>query len=346
VASLGIYVGLRLLKKSLVPDGASKRMEAGGMKAVVIDGYGSADRLILREIEKPAPGTKQVVLRVRATSVNPIDWKLRKGTLRFVRPVQFPFILGFDVAGLVEEVGPGVTRWRSGDAVYASIRTGGCYAEYVAADESALARKPEKLSFEEAAAVPVAALTALQAFRDAAALKPGHRVLINGASGGVGAFAVQVAAALGGRVTGVTSTRNLELVRQLGAERVIDYAREDFASRDEMYDVVFDVVPNRSFGRCSRVLAPTGTYVTTVPGAGSIAWRFLTSCFGLIGYGKRCRWIIVKPNGPDLEFLAQWIEQGTLKPLIDRIYALEEIRQAHAYSESGRARGKIVIRVQ
>src|SRR3972149_2975411 len=162
------------------------------MKAVVIDGYGSADRLTLREIDKPAPGTKQVLLRVRATSVNPIDWKLRTGMVRFVWPVKFPFILGFDVAGVVEEVGSGVTRWRSGDEVYASIRRGGCYAEYVAASESALARKPEKLSFEESAAVPVAALTALQAFRDTAALKPGHRVLINGASGGVGAFAVQV----------------------------------------------------------------------------------------------------------------------------------------------------------
>jgi len=316
------------------------------MKAMVIDGYGSADRLTLREIDKPTPGTKQVLLRVRATSVNPIDWKLRKGMLRFVWPLKFPFILGFDVAGVVEEVGSGVTRWRSGDEVYASIRTGGCYAEYAAASESALARKPEKLSFEEAAAVPVAALTALQAFRDTAALKPGHRVLINGASGGVGAFSVQVAVALGGRVTGVTSTRNLELVRQLGAERVIDYTREDFASQDEMYDVIFDVVPNRSFGTCSRVLAPTGVYVTTVPGASSFVWGLLTSCFGIVGYGKRCRWIVMKPNGPDLEFLAQWTEQGKLKPLIDRIYPVEQIRQAHEYSESGRARGKIVVRVQ
>jgi NADPH:quinone reductase-like Zn-dependent oxidoreductase len=266
--------------------------------------------------------------------------------LRFVWPLKFPFILGFDAAGVVEEVGSGVTRWRSGDEVYATIRRAGCYAEYVAADDSALARKPAKLSFEEAAAVPVAALTALQVFRDTAALKHGHRVLINGASGGVGTFAVQVAVALGGRVTGVTSTRNLELVRQLGAERVIDYTRVDFASQDEMYDVVFDVVPNRSFGTCSRVLAPTGIYVTTVPGAGSIAWGFLTSCLGLVGYGKRCRWIVAKPNGSDLEFLARWIEQGTLKPLIDRIYSFEEIRQAHEYSESGRARGKIVIRVQ
>jgi NADPH:quinone reductase-like Zn-dependent oxidoreductase len=340
-----MHRGLPLLRKALPGRG---EQEDGGrrVKAVVIDGYGSTDRLSLREIDKPAPGPKQVLLRVRATSVNPIDWKLRKGMLRFVRPLSFPFILGFDAAGVVEEVGSGVTRWRSGDAVYASIRRGGCYAEYVAASESALAPKPDNLSFEEAAAVPVAALTALQAFRDKAALKAGDRVLINGASGGVGAFAVQVAVALGGRVTAVTSTRNLELVRQLGAERVIDYTREDFASRDEMYDVVFDVVPNRSFGTCSRVLVPTGIYVTTVPGAGSIVWGFLTSCAGLAGYGKRCRWIVMKPNGPDLELLTPWMEQGTLTPLIDRLYSFEEIPQAHAYSESGRARGKIVIRVQ
>jgi NADPH:quinone reductase-like Zn-dependent oxidoreductase len=316
------------------------------VKAAVIDGYGSTDRLSLREIDKPTPAQKQVLLRVRATSVNPIDWKLRKGMLRFVRPLKFPFILGFDVAGVVEEVGSGVTRWRSGDEVYACIRSGGCYAEYVAASEAALARKPAKLSFEEAAAVPVAALTALQAFRDKAAPKPGYRVLINGASGGVGTFAVQIAVALGGRVTAVTSARNLELVRQLGAERVIDYTREDFTRGNETYDTVFDVVPNRSFGTCSRVLAPTGIYVTTVPGVGSIVWSVLTSCAGLAGYGKRCRWIVTKPNGPDLEFLASWMEQGTLTPLIDRMYSFEEIRQAHEYSESGRARGKIVIRVQ
>lgn len=313
------------------------------MKAVVIDGYGSADRLILRDIDKPTPGATQVLIRVRATSVNPIDWKLRRGMLRLIWPLKFPCVLGFDVAGVVEEVGERVNSWRPGEEVYGNTSRGGGYAEYATLEESATARKPEALSFEEAAAVPAAALTALHALRDTAHLKPGHRILVNGASGGVGSFAVQIGVVMGGRVTGVTSTRNLELVGQLGAEHVIDYTQEDFTRRDDLYDVVFDVVPNRSFHACAPILTSKGVYVTTAPGPSSFVWNAVTSCFGFVGYGKRCRWVILRPKRPDLELVSQWINEGKLKPVIDRVYSLEQIRQAHAHSESGHARGKIVI---
>lgn len=313
------------------------------MKAVVIDGYGSADRLVVRDIDKPTLDANQVLIRVRATSVNPIDWKLRRGMLRLIWPLEFPCVLGFDVAGVVEDVGERVSRWTPGEEVYGSLSRGGGYAEYVAIEESTIAPKPMTLSFEEAASVPAAALTALQALRDTARLAPGHRVLVNGASGGVGSFAVQIGVALGGRVTGVTSSRNVDLVRQLGAERVIDYTREDFENDHTLYDMVFDVVPNRSFRSCAPVLTPRGVYVTTAPGPGSIAWNLVTSGFGIVGYGKRCRWVMLKPKRVDLEILAEWIDQGKLKPVIDRTYTLEEIQQAHEHSESGHARGKIVI---
>ncbi len=315
------------------------------MKAVVIDGYGGPEKLELREVEPPVPTGSQVLLRVRSASVNPVDWKIRNGLLRPVWPLKFPFILGGDAAGEVEALGPQATRWNAGDAVYCALPGGGAYAEYVAVEETHCARKPERLSWEETAAIPIAGLTALQALRDKSAVKPGQRVLINGASGGVGTFAVQLAAAMRCHVTGVASTRNQDLLRELGADEAIDYIREDFTKQDRRYDVVFDVVPNQSFFTCRRVLNPGGSYITTLPGVLPAAWSAATRLGRLVGYRKRCHFIMMKPKGADLEVLNQYIDAGQLRSIIDQTFPLAELREAHRASEAGHTRGKIAIQV-
>lgn len=315
------------------------------MKSVLITGYGARDRLELREIDRPVPAETDVLLRVKASSVNPLDWKLRSGKMRFLWPLKFPFTPGFDVAGIVEAVGSGVTRFQPGDSVFAGLTNGGAHAEYAAVEQSLCVAKPESLSFEEAAAIPAAGQSALQALRDVAGAGPGDQLLLNGASGGVGSFAVQIAAVLGCKVTGVTSTRNLDFVRSLGAENVLDYTHDDLFGL-QPYDVFFDVVPNRSFRRCSHALSPEGVYVTTLPGPGPLFWKLFSKAGRVFGYRKRCGWLIVKPNGQDLQFLKNLVDEDKLRPVIESTYPLDQIREAHAESEQGHTRGKIVIRIE
>jgi NADPH:quinone reductase-like Zn-dependent oxidoreductase len=318
------------------------------MKAAVIDGYGGIDRLQVREVAEPGePGPGQVRLRVRAASVNPIDWKMRRGSLRIVMPAKFPLILGFDAAGEVEAVGPEVTRFQPGDAVFGGIdRQQGAYAEMTLARESALAAMPKSLSFVEAAALPVAGLTALQALRYRGELAAGERALINGASGGVGHLAVQIAAAVGARVTGVSSGRNLEFVRSLGAAEAIDYEEEDFAGRDDAWDVILDAVGNRSYQDCEPSLAHDGgIYVTTAVGTRPFLNAAFTTLGGLFGQKKRARWITAKHTAEDLVLLARMADQGRVRPAIQEVFPLERVREAHALSETGRTRGKIVIEI-
>jgi NADPH:quinone reductase-like Zn-dependent oxidoreductase len=320
------------------------------MRAAVIDGYGGSDRLQVREVGEPGePGPGQVLLLVRAAGVNPIDWKMRRGSLRLVMPAKFPLILGYDVAGEVEAIGPEVTRFQPGDRVFGMTDPrprGGSYAERTLARESALAAMPESLSFEEAAALPVAGLTALQALRDKGELVAGETVVINGASGGVGHLAVQIAFTVGADVTGVSSRRNLDFVRSLGAHEVIDYEEEDFAGRDGAWDVVFDAVGNRSYQDCEPSLSANGgVYVTTAVGPRPFLNALFTGLSGLFGQRKRARWITIGPKGEDLAFLARLADQGRLHPEIQEVFPLEKIRQAHDLSETGRVRGKIVVRV-
>jgi NADPH:quinone reductase-like Zn-dependent oxidoreductase len=214
------------------------------------------------------------------------------------------------------------------------------------APESAVARKPEVLSFEEASSLPVAAITALQALRDLGKLTAGKSVLINGASGGVGTFAVPIAKALGaGRVTGVCGPRNLELVRGLGADAVIDYTREDFTRRPERHDIILDAVARSHFTACRRVLGESGTYITTLPMPGAMLWSVLGPIAGLLGSGKRAKVIVAQARAADLEFLGQLASEGKLRPVIDRVFALEEVKEAHEASEAERARGKLILRV-
>lgn len=312
------------------------------MKAAVTEAFGGVERVVVREVPRPVPGPGEVLVRVRAASMNPLDCKLREGKLRLIWRLKPPFVLGFDVAGEVEAVGPGVTRLRPGDAVFGELRRPGAHAEHAVAREDLLLPKPPRLSFEEAAAVPTAAMSALQSLRDDAGPRPGQHVLVNGAGGGIGAFAVQIAKAGGARVTAVASARNQALVRELGADEALDYAKDDFPRRESAFDVVLDVVPNRSFPECRRCLVPGGTYVTTLPGPGPFLWRALTA-LPLFG-GRRCRALVLRPRRSDLEELVRLAEAGQLRPVVGDVLPLEAIRDAHLRMQSGHARGKIVVR--
>lgn len=320
------------------------------MKAAVIDGYGGSDRLEVREVPDPEPpGPGQVLVRVRAASVNPVDWKIRKGSLRLVMPATFPLILGYDAAGEVVATGPEVTRVQPGDPVFGGVdvkRTGGAYAELALMRDAALAIKPDALSFEEAAALPVAGLTALQALRDKGELAAREKVLINGASGGVGHLAVQIALALGAEVTAVASGRNQAFLRELGAGETIDYEEEDFTGRDEEWDVILDAAATRQYDDCEPVLSRDGgIYVTTLPGPKLVVWIALTALGGLFGQKRRARTILLKHRAEDLAVLARMVDQGRLRPHLAEVYPLERIGAAHDHSESGHVRGKVGVRI-
>ncbi len=312
------------------------------MKAVVIRRYGSAEVLQSEDVAQPQIKPNQLLVRVHASSVNPIDWKIRQGMLSLLTGNNFPLILGFDVAGEVVEVGSQVTRFQPGDAVYGCTGfPGGADAEFAAVPENLIAPKPTNLSYEEAATVPLAALTALQALRDQGNIKSGQTVLINGASGGVGMFAVQIAKALGTEVIGVCSTRNLEFVKSLGADRVIDYTQEDFTAEGRQYDIIFDAVGKRSLSNCKRVLTPNGIYISTLPTPEVLIDSVLTAFLP----GQKAKFVIESPNTQDLVYLKELIEAGKMRTVIDRSFPLAELAAAHSYSESERTVGKIAIAI-
>jgi NADPH:quinone reductase-like Zn-dependent oxidoreductase len=318
------------------------------MRAAVVEGYGGVDRLRVGEMEPPgAPGPMQVLVRVRASGVNPLDWKIRKGQLRFIMPAKLPLVPGFDLAGEVVAVGPEVTRFAPGDAVFGQTggRHGGACAELALAFDSALAEKPESLSFEEAAVIPMGGLTALQALRDRGEVAAEERVLIHGASGGVGHFAVQIAKILGARVTAVASGRNQQLLRDLGAERTFDYQTQDFTDDEETYEVIFDAAGKSSYEQCAPLLEKNGVYVTTEVGPRMFLSVLVTRLRGLTGEDRRARMVMVQARAADLDLLGRWAWEGRLRPVIDEVFSLDEIRQAHQAVESGHTRGKIVVRI-
>lgn len=324
------------------------------MKAIVYHHNGSGDVLHLDEIEKPVPNDDEVLVRVRAAAVNPLDYHLLKHSLlrrimstasklKVTRP-------GRDVAGEVEAVGKNVTQFKPGDAVFGACN--GAFADYACAPESAFAMKPAKVSFEQAASVPVAGLTALQGLRDKGEIKPGQKVLINGAAGGVGTFAVQIAKVFDADVTGVCSGRNVELVRSLGAHRVIDYTREDFTSAGQRYELIFDLVSNHSFAEHRRALTPNGKYI----GAGMLALHGSMLFHVVTGQieqlvkspfvSQKFMSFMAKLNQKDLTTIAALIEAGKVTPVIDRRYSLSEAAEAVRYLEEGHARGKVIIAVR
>ncbi len=321
------------------------------MKAIYIERFGPSDVLTYGDRPQPAPRPDEVLIEVHATSVNPRDWLIRSGRYPFQRLLPpLPLILGSDVAGVVAEIGERVERFQPGDDVYAMQPTSrgfGAYAETIAVAESALARKPQNMSWEEAAGVPLAGLTAWQALRGNARMKAGDKVLVVGASGGVGHYAVQIARALGADVTGVCSTANLELVQSLGAERVIDYKKERFNDLAESYDVVFDVIGRESPKACAPVLRPGGTYVTTIPGPGTLLGmvrsRLVSSVFRR---SRRSEVVLVASRGSDLEAITELIEAGELKTVVETVYPLAEAAKAHDRSRTFRTRGKLILKVR
>ena len=315
------------------------------MKAIVQRAYGSPDVIDFADVDTPSVGDADIRVRVRAASVHAGDYFILRGQPYLARffagwPRPTNYIPGSDVAGIVDAIGPGVKRFRPGDEVFGECGGGAC-AEYVCAAEDRFVTKPDGLSFEEAAAVPVSALAALQGLRDAGRLQPGQRVLINGASGGVGTFAVQVAKALGAEVTGVCSTRNLDLVRSLGADHVIDYTREDFTRTGQTYDLILDNVANRPFSDCRRALAAGGMLV---PNSGHAGIGYLIRAFvRSLVVPQQGRPFLSTPQQADLLVLKDLIEAGKLRPVIDRTYPLSGTADALAYVGQGHARGKVVI---
>ena len=323
------------------------------MKAIVQYKYGPPDVLELQEVDKPVVQDDQVLVRVQAASVNPLDWHFLRGTPLFGRLAMGLLkprnkILGADIAGRVEAVGRDVTQFQPGDEVFGASERLGAFAEYVCVTENAFALKPTSTTFEEAAAVPVAAVTALQGLRDKGQIQPGQRVLINGASGGVGTFAVQIGKSFGAEVTGVCSTGNLDMVRSIGANQVIDYTQEDFTNNHQRYDLIIDAVGNRSVSDLKRALSPKGTCV--IIGFSSLALLFQAMFLGpwmsLIGSKKIGLMGTAKPNSADVDFLKELLGAGKLVPVIDRSYPLSEVAEAIRYLEEGHARGKVVITVE
>jgi len=323
------------------------------MRAILFERYGTPADLRLGELARPTPREGEVLVRVHASSVNAADWRLLRADPFLVRLVFGLFrprirVLGTDVAGVVEAVGPGVTRFAPGDAVFGELFGSGLggFAEYAVAPESAFARKPDRVSFEEAAAVPLAAVTALQALRDVAALKAGESVVIQGASGGVGTFAIQLAKALGaGEITAVCSARNAELARRLGADHVVDYAREDYTASGKTYDVIVGVNGERRLAHYRRALKPGGRFVMIGGSSRQLAAVVLLGSFHG-GGGRQMKRVDAKTTPSDLEVLRGLLETGALTPIIDRTYRLEEVPAAIAYQERGHAPGKVVIRVR
>jgi NADPH:quinone reductase-like Zn-dependent oxidoreductase len=319
------------------------------MKAIVRDTYGSPDVLELQDVDKPEVSDDGVLVRVRAVSLNRLDWYSVTGTPYISRPeagVRKPKsrLVGTDFAGTVEAVGKDITQFEPGHEVFGG--RDGAFAEYLCV-RVGVALKPANLTFEEAAAVPMAAITALQGLRDKGRIQPGQSVLINGASGGVGTFAVQIAKALGADVTAVCSTRNVELVRSIGADHVIDYTREDFTRSDQRYDLIFDNAGNRSWSHCRRVLNPKATVVLV---GGAKTHRLLgplghvaRMSLGSLGSRRKAVFFLAKFNKPDLEVLRELLDAGNVAPVIDRRYELSAIADALRYLGEGHAQGKIVI---
>lgn len=312
------------------------------MKAMVIRQYGSAEVLQYEDVDPPKIQPDQLLVKVYASSVNPVDWKIRQGMLRLITGDKFPQILGFDVSGEVVEVGSQVQRFSPGDRIYAShALSGGTYAEYCAVPEKTAAMKPTNMTYEEAAVVPLAALTALQALVNLGNIQSGQAVLINGASGGVGTFAVQIAKALGAEVTAVCSGKNLELVKSLGVDRLIDYKEQDFTQDATLYDIIFDTVDRSSFDNCKKILKSEGVYISTLPTPENLIQVAFTTFLP----GKKAKFILYQPNSRDLLYLKELIEAGKIRSIIDRTYPLKELAAAHLYSESERTAGKIAIAV-
>jgi NADPH:quinone reductase-like Zn-dependent oxidoreductase len=316
------------------------------MKAIIYTSYGSPSNLHLVEIEKPVPLDNQILIKVKAASINSYEWRHLRANPFFIRIMVGGLfkpkhrILGADVAGTVEAVGRNVTQFKPGDDVFGEGSYGG-FAEYICVDEDRFILKPDNLTFDEAAAVPMAALTALQGLRDKGRIQTKQKVLINGASGGVGTFAVQIARSFGADVTGVCSTAKMDLVRSLGADNVIDYSKEDVTKNNQKYDLILDTAAHRSVSDYKRILNPGGAYVLV---GGSISRIFQLMFKSKIG-AKNMQTMVASINQKDLTFLAELLKSGQIKSIIDKRFPLSDTAEAFRYFEAGHTRGKIVITI-
>ncbi len=348
IVSLGLVL-------SYTADCPPAPVESGGtetMKAVTYRCYGPPDVLEYGDVEKPVPGDDEVLVKVQAAGVNPLDWHYMRGSPYFMRlssGIGAPkdTRMGVDFAGTVEAVGANVSRFKIGDDVFGGRN--GAFAEYlVIPEDRALALKPSNVSFEQAAAVPIAAITALQALRDKGGLEPGQKVLINGASGGVGTFAVQIAKAMGAEVSGVCSTRNVEMVRSIGADHVFDYKKENYTESDEVFDLIVDMISNHSLSANRSVLLEDGRLVI-VGGAKGDWFAPLLRPIGALLQGpfvdQQVITLLARLEQDDLKVLADMMQGGKLTPVLDRTYPLSDIAEAIRYSEEGRARGKIIVSI-
>jgi NADPH:quinone reductase-like Zn-dependent oxidoreductase len=347
-----VTLGIVISHNSPCRPGEPTAQGATSMHAIVYRCYGSPDVLALEELPKPMPKDDEVLVKVRAAAVNPLDWHYMRGSPYIMRlsagigAPQEPR-LGVDFAGTVEAVGKNVTRFKPGDDVFGG--RDGAFGEYVVVRESrAITLKPANVTFEQAAAVPIAGITALQALRDKGHVQPGYKVLVNGASGGVGTFAVQIAKSYGAEVTGVCSTRNVDLVRSIGADHVIDYTKDDFTQGSERYDLILDNVGNHSLLKLKGVMKPKGALVMIGGSKGDWVGPLARPVNALLlspFVSQEMFMILAEFNQPDMDFLGELMRTGKVTPVIDRQYPLKEVPAAIAYLEEGRARGKVVINV-
>lgn len=312
------------------------------MKAAIINSYGSPDAFEVRsELKIPEPLDDEVLIRVKAASVNPVDLKMRKGAIRFLSGFSFPKILGFDFSGTVAGIGNRIEQFRVGDAVFGMLHSfnQGSYAQFTVSKQNLLAHKPKNLSFEESAAVPMAGLTAYQGL-SIAGIDSEKRILILGGAGGVGSFAVQIAKAYDCEVVATAGTQNQLFLHELGATRTLDYTCQTLKDLDGRFDIIFDVVGKYTFAQCRPLLSKEGCYITTLPSFANVG-AFLLSPFR----SHKCKSFLVKSNFRDLIILKKLLEKGTIRSIVDRTYALDEIREAHLFAEAGHVRGKIVISI-
>lgn len=311
------------------------------MQSLLINSYGTADVLKFQEAEIPKPGKNEVLVKVHAAAINPIDFKIRSGSMKFLTGSKFPKILGGDLAGIVEESFEG-SAFKPGDKVFSMLSfKGGGYAEYTAVPERSLCLMPQGIDFTDAAAIPLAGLTAYQALVTKGKIKPGLRVFINGASGGVGHLGVQIAKSFGAHVVATCSAKNADFVKSLGADEVIDYQKTDIFKLNKKFDIIFDAVATGSFGSFSALLNIKGVYITTIPTFGAFLRQSLNFAFS-----RKCYPILAKPLGSDLKVLASLYEKGKLKPHVSKIFGLESGNEAHELLETNRVVGKLVLRVR
>ncbi len=313
------------------------------MKAAVIYEYGSPEVFRIEEIDKPSIRDDEVLIKVKAASINPIDWKQRKGWHRFFLKAHFPVVLGYDVAGEIEECGKNVSGFNSGDQVYTRLtrRFGGAFAEYAATSQSILAVKPENINWQEAAAVPLAAVTALQGLRDHCKLKKGEKVLIIGAAGGVGHFALQLSKIMGGVTVAVCSSRHRKMMEELNPDDFIDYTKVDYKTLTDRYDIIFDAAGVENFPDCRHILNPGGRYLTTLPRPKLLIHKTIA----IFTKRKKVKTFLMKSSGSDLEIISDLIRRNELKIFIDSVFPLEKIADAHRRAEEYHTEGKIVVTI-